>query len=198
MSTTRAEARIQAHMVKISKARCRYKNSHDALLWLGTLDSDWAGYLVLTSSDLKPLQAHLEEDSWGVGQGYTLISWIWQSSAALNVSEWQVNGQHILFSLFGYPRLILNKFSALRTEWFRSRECFKCWEEQLVLLKREMVMVIRTFLKCKEIWQWKARSGDPTPGIRVYALRQGQFYEELAHRMMIACKDHSNGSCIMF
>jgi hypothetical protein len=72
--------------------------------------------------------------------------------------------------------------SALRTEWFRSRERYKRWEEQLVLLKREMTMTIRTFRKRQEVWDWKASTRCPTPGMRVYGLRQSRFYGELAER----------------
>lgn len=58
-------------------------------------------------------------------------------------------------------------------------------------------MTIRSFLKREEIWRWKARSGNPTPGMRVYALKQARFYEELARRMMFACKEHINVGRIM-
>jgi hypothetical protein len=73
---------------------------------------------------------------------------------------------------------------ALRTEWFRSRERYKRWEEHLVLLKREMVMTTRTFRKRQEVWSWKASAHCPRPGMRVYALRQSRFYRELAERAL--------------
>lgn len=95
VATTRSEATIHAHTAKISKAQWRYTSSREALLRLGASESDSELYLELTSSDLKPLQAFLEQDSRGVGQGYTSISWIWRSDIAPNVSEWQVNGRHI-------------------------------------------------------------------------------------------------------
>lgn len=79
---------------------------------------------------------------------------------------------------------------ALRTEWFRSRERYKRWEEQLVLLKREMVMTIRTFRMRERVWEWKGRVRCPTPGMRVYALKQSRFYGELALRALKEfCRD---------
>ncbi|KAH7322219.1 hypothetical protein B0J17DRAFT_743449 [Rhizoctonia solani] len=46
------------------------------------------------------------------------MSWIWRTRAAPNTEDQDVEG--------------------LKTEWFRARERYKRWEEQLVLTKREM------------------------------------------------------------
>lgn len=47
-------------------------------------------------------------------------------------------------------------------------------------------MTIRTFRKREEIRDWKAQSSQATPGMRGYALKQGRFFGELAHRALRA------------
>lgn len=168
MATTRAEAGLRAHSAKISQARWRYDNSRDALIRLGASASDLHMYQAITADDLRSLKSYLEDHSRGIGQGYASISWIWYRSITADVDEWQVN--------------------ALRTEWFRSRERYKRWEEQLFLVKREMTMTIRTFRKREEIWEWKAESDRATPGMRGYALKQSRFFSELALRALRAFK----------
>lgn len=96
IAVTRAKAEIHAHSAKISKARWRYDNSRNALIRLGASEEDSSIYLELKDDDLKPLKSFLDNNSRGVGQGYTAISWIWRNNAVPNVHEWQVNGR-ILF-----------------------------------------------------------------------------------------------------
>lgn len=62
----------------------------------------------------------------------------------------------------------LTLFLAEKTEWSRSRERYKRWEEELVLLKRKMVMTICSFLKYQELWEWKASRLEIMPGMQAY------------------------------
>ncbi|EUC58285.1 hypothetical protein RSOL_246680, partial [Rhizoctonia solani AG-3 Rhs1AP] len=170
VATTRAEAKLRDQNAKVAKVRWRYENSRDALFRLGFSDSDHRCYQLITVDDLRSLKSYLEDISRGVGQGYAKISWIWRSSATTNTDDWQVN--------------------ALRVEWFRSRERYKRWHEQLILLKREMTMTLRTFRTREEIWKWKAHNGNIPPGMRCYALKQSKFYGALAHRALSAFQPH--------
>ncbi|KAG8765304.1 hypothetical protein FRC12_007567 [Ceratobasidium sp. 428] len=90
----------------------------------------------------------------------------------------------------------LTYIAALKTEWFRSRERYKRWEEQLVLLKREMVMTIRLFRMREGMWKLKASSTDSTPGMRGYALQQSAFYREHALRALQAFRDNLNDDIV--
>lgn len=93
VAVTRAKAGIRAHSEKISKARWRYNNSRNALIRLGSSDDDLSFYLELKDEDLTPLKSFLDNNSRGVGQGYTAKSWIWRNNAVPNVHDWQVNGK---------------------------------------------------------------------------------------------------------
>ncbi|KAG8719736.1 hypothetical protein FRC09_010686 [Ceratobasidium sp. 395] len=170
MATTRSEAGLRAHSAKILKARWRYDNSRGALLRLNPNTPGLQTYREITNADLKTLQSFLEGNSRGVGQGYQSIPWIWRSGPNQTNDQWQVQ--------------------ALKTEWFRSRERFRRWEEQLVLLKREMVMTIRSFLIRDGIWKLKAGSVGSSPGMQGYALRQSGFYGEHARRALEAFREH--------
>ncbi|KAG8698163.1 hypothetical protein FRC08_006096 [Ceratobasidium sp. 394] len=167
IAVTRAESTIRAHTTKIHKACWRYNNSRDALLRLGPTEDDLNIYKVLKHEDLKPLKTYFEDYAQNVGHGVSSMSWIWKSTVAPNKGDWEIE--------------------ALKTEWFRSRERFKRWDEQLVLTKRKMVMTIRSFQSHQDIWEWKACNGQATPGMRAFACRRSRFFAELSHRMLAAC-----------
>jgi hypothetical protein len=78
-------------------------------------------------------------------------------------------------------------YLALKTEWFRSRERYKRWKEQLFLGKREMVTAIRDLRRRQSVWGWKASAGKPTGGMAVYALKKSMFFGELAQRALNQC-----------
>lgn len=178
IATTRATASLRTHSVKILQARWRYDNSRAAMIHLGGDTTVLARYQKITDGDLRYLKSYLEDDSRGLGQGYAAIPWIWRNYNGRDIDEWQINGERDLSYMHSF--VLITIFTALRTEWFRSHERYKRWEEQLVLLKREMVMTIRTFQMREAAWDWKGRIHCPTPGMRVYALKQSRFYGELA------------------
>ncbi|KAG9090169.1 hypothetical protein FS749_000777 [Ceratobasidium sp. UAMH 11750] len=177
-AVTHAEAAIQAHTVKIHKTRWRYLNSRDALLQLGATETDLKEYQDLKLEDLKPLKTYYDRYAETVGHGVSSMPWIWKSTVARNVDQWEIQ--------------------ALKTEWFRSRERFKRWDEQLILTKREMVMSIRSFQSHQEIWEWKARNGQATPGMRAYACRRSRFFAALAHQMLDASLEYLMDDVVRF
>ncbi|QRV97910.1 hypothetical protein RhiJN_25929 [Ceratobasidium sp. AG-Ba] len=169
-ATTRAESTIQKHTAKILKARQRYLNSRDALLKLEPTEKDLDQYRDLQTRDLQTLKTYFEEYAQTTGHGKTSMSWIWRSTAAPNKEDWQID--------------------VLKTEWFWSRERFKRWNEQLILLKREMIMSIRLFRQYQGLWEWKARNGQPSPGMRSYALKRSTFFGQLARQMLGASLEY--------
>ncbi|KAG8779988.1 hypothetical protein FRC12_023613 [Ceratobasidium sp. 428] len=170
VAVTRAEAAIRAQTAKILKSRWRYLNSRNALLQLEPTEDDLDHYRNLELTDLTPLKEYYAYYAENIGHGKTTMSWIWRSTVARNVTEWEVE--------------------ALKTEWFRSRERYRRWEEQLVITKREMVMSIRSFQSHQEIWEWKACNGQATPGMRAYACRRSRFFAELSRQMLDACLEY--------
>ncbi|KDN33713.1 hypothetical protein RSAG8_13193, partial [Rhizoctonia solani AG-8 WAC10335] len=169
--TTRAEAGFQTQMKQVRKAAWRYSNSYEALKQLGLSESDKRDYEDLDEeTDLASLKSHYEAYANRTkGEKKPIIPWIWRTRAAPNADEEDAEG--------------------LKTEWFRSRERCKRWEEQLVLTKREMVMTIRSFQRYQELWTWKSQCPDVTEGMRAYARGQSKFYSKLANQMLISCRN---------
>ncbi|CAE6473742.1 unnamed protein product, partial [Rhizoctonia solani] len=142
--TTRANATLKDHDLKIRKAQWRYNNSYKALVQLGASESDDKLFRELKSEHIVPLAQFYKKyaETVGHGRGQHGLPWIWTTSAVPNTED-EVEG--------------------LKTEWFRSRERYKRWKEQLILLKREMVMTIRSFQKYEELWTWKSGCTGITP-----------------------------------
>lgn len=80
--------------------------------------------------------------------------------------------------------------AVLRVEWFRSRERHTRWGEELVHLKRDMVMSYRSFKTYQEIWAFKARSDSNSVGMRAYALGRSDFFRRLADQLLTTCLKH--------
>ncbi|KAG8771069.1 hypothetical protein FRC12_003872 [Ceratobasidium sp. 428] len=170
VAVTRAESRIQAHAEKIEKARWRYLNSRSALIKPVMTEADTIEYQDLVPDDLQSLKSHFEDyATQRVGHSQTKLSWIWRSSAAAVTDDWEVD--------------------ALRTEWFRAKEQYKRFDEQLVLVKREMILSIGSFRKHAELWEWRAANGCTAPGMQVYVIRRSRFFTELARRMLLASEE---------
>ncbi|KAF8599805.1 hypothetical protein BDV93DRAFT_511346 [Ceratobasidium sp. AG-I] len=83
--------------------------------------------------------------------GYQAISWLWRTKAAENGEEWQVEG------LSGLE--LAND------------------EEELKLLKREIVMAARDFQTTQEVWKFKSQSFNRVPGMKEYATQRSNFFD---------------------
>ncbi|KAG9086332.1 hypothetical protein FRC06_003144, partial [Ceratobasidium sp. 370] len=160
-ATTRAESLIKALRDKVESARRRYNRSRDALLRLDLLGSDHRTYRVLEQGDLTMLSEYLDNESSAIGQGSRNISWIWRSEVVSNDESWMI--------------------AALKVEWFRARQRAIQWEEELILLKREIVMTLKTFQYEQQKWEKMSMQPALHPGMREYALRKSRFFGQLAY-----------------
>lgn len=189
IANTRANVALKEQDSKIRNAQWRYNNSHKALVQLGVSETDNKLFKELKADDLVPLAHFFRRyaETVGHGRGQNGLPWIWATSAAPNTDDWEVDGQYPPLTCPIDYEILANTKLVLKTEWFRSRERYKRWQEQLILLKREMVMTIRSFQKYEELWQWKAHSPGITPGMRAYASGRAKFFAQLAHQMLVAC-----------
>lgn len=76
---------------------------------------------------------------------------------------------------------------ALKIEWFRSRERYRRWAEELKLIKRDMVLTFNSFQSLKQIWHFKSTSTRNLPGMAEYAAKKAHFYGELADQIHSSC-----------
>ncbi|QRV98242.1 hypothetical protein RhiJN_26261 [Ceratobasidium sp. AG-Ba] len=159
-ATTRAEKLLKDLREQVDKAKRRYSRSRDALLRLDLLGSDIRTYQELKAEHLKMLSDYLENESGAVGQGSCEIAWIWRTEAASNSEDWMID--------------------ALKVEWFRARQRAKQWEEELILLKREVVMALKSFQHEQREWDERSKQAGLPPGMAEYASRKSKFFEKLA------------------
>ncbi|QRV98270.1 hypothetical protein RhiJN_26289 [Ceratobasidium sp. AG-Ba] len=159
-ATTRAEKLLKDLREQVDKAKRRYSRSRDALLQLDLLGSDIRIYQELKAEHLKMLSDYLENESGAVGQGSREIAWIWRTEAASNSEDWMID--------------------ALKVEWFRARQRAKQWEEELILLKREAVMTLKSFQHEQREWNERSKQAGLPPGMAEYASRKSKFFEKLA------------------
>ncbi|EUC59889.1 hypothetical protein RSOL_331780, partial [Rhizoctonia solani AG-3 Rhs1AP] len=165
--TTRAEGALKEHQEKVNRAKAAYHRSWEALKRLNLDKGDAETYRELHSDDLKSLKHYLEIESAELGDGFREIPWIWRVGSIKNKDEWLIE--------------------ALRVEWFRARQRARQWEEELILLKRDMLMALRSFEVNASRWQWKSQVADLELGMGEYAARQAQFYQKLKEGLFEKC-----------
>ncbi|KAG9092290.1 hypothetical protein FRC06_000161 [Ceratobasidium sp. 370] len=182
IQTTKAEAALQAHTDKIHNEQWLYNNSRNTLIRLGATSEDLKIHRRLKNTDLKYLKDFSEKDSRAPGQGYMAVPLIWMRRSEIFADE--------------------NSWLAqtMKVEWFCARERFKRWEEELKLLKREMVMSYRSFKTYESIWKFKADSSAGTtpivPGSAEYALARSDFFGRLADGVIQICLPHIKDSTV--
>ncbi|KAG8712927.1 hypothetical protein FRC09_019313 [Ceratobasidium sp. 395] len=173
VKVTRAEAALQTHGENIRKEQWRYNNSRSALIRLGADEGDLNVYQKLQDSDLKYLKDFSEGESIKLGQKEVTIPWIWAGRSDIYKDEdtWLAK--------------------TMKVEWFRARARFTRWEEELKLLKREMVMSYRSFKTYQSIWKFKAEmcamDGASAAGKAQYAYARSNFFRQLAEGVLRSC-----------
>lgn len=181
---TKSESKLREHNKKIAAVQWRYNNSRAALLRIGMSEGDDNIYQPITQDDLKYLKVYLEEESGKVGEGFRNIPWLWRTSRSADEEEWQVAGAVYLPCRF----VVLKSIIALKTEWFRSRERYMRWEEELIHLKKEMMMARNSFRSLETIWRFKSESRSNRPGMAEYAAKKAHFYWELGRQLYRTCE----------
>jgi hypothetical protein len=61
------------------------------------------------------------------------------------------------------------------------------WEEELKLLKQEMVMAARDFQTRQQVWDFKSRSPNLAPGMMEYAAQKSDFFAKLGLELTKNC-----------
>ncbi|KAF8596956.1 hypothetical protein BDV93DRAFT_562822 [Ceratobasidium sp. AG-I] len=85
-----------------------------------------------------------------------------------------------------------------KVEWFRSRERYKRWEEEFMLLKQEMVMSCRDLRTRQMIWEFKAASLLNTKGMSQYTSKKAWFFRQLSVDLLDCCRAHIRDPIVCF
>ncbi|QRW25950.1 Transposase family Tnp2 protein [Rhizoctonia solani] len=169
-ASTRMEVAMRDLQSKVQRAHRRYNRSCAALLRLDLASTDQETYKLLESNQLRMLSDYLENVSTSLGQKGHAIPWFWRSQAAMNDEQWQID--------------------ALKVEWFRARQRYIQWEEELKFLKREMVMALNGFQYERREWESKSLQPGLASGMAEYARQKADFYEQLSVDLYNQCDEH--------
>ncbi|KAF8062351.1 hypothetical protein FPV67DRAFT_1563697 [Lyophyllum atratum] len=161
-ANTRARNAIATVQTRIDGCAEDYRAAHSALLALSPLlkKVGWRDQLLsLAAEDIRELAG--EE---GVGQGKTVMSWIWTTRGVAGI---------------GADDEVFR--DALRIEWCKSRARAMRFTEEVELLSEEMERVLRFFKWQQESWRAKAEYCTPRgEGLRGYAERQAAVREAMS------------------
>ncbi|KAF8673579.1 hypothetical protein RHS04_07631 [Rhizoctonia solani] len=169
-ASTRMEVAMQDLQSKVQRAHRRYNRSCAALLRLDLASTDQETYKLLELNQLRMLSDYLENVSNSLGQRGHAIPWFWRTQAAMNDEQWQID--------------------ALKVEWFRARQRYIQWEEELKLLKQEMVMALNGFQYERRQWESKSLQPGLAPGMAEYARQKANFYKQLSVDLYNQCDEH--------
>ena len=94
VANTRANSSLKDHDIQVRKAQWRYNNSYQALVQLGTSESDDKLFRELKSNHLVPLVQFYKNyaETVGHGRGQHGLPWMWTTRAAPNTED-EVEGK---------------------------------------------------------------------------------------------------------
>ncbi len=207
-ANTRMQVAIARQEAKKRLDADRYRNARNALLVLCPLGKWKQRLLPLRESDIRPLAAE-----GTVGEGRRVLTWIWRMRPAAeeelepgddedinddgeneellhgNTATDELEGTHqppFPFKVLFSSHIMLHS-TELRAEWAKSLARAERWEEEVQLLKMEMVRSLN-FFECKSI-SWLATahertdmSSDIRAGVFAYAHKQSHLCKQMAKK----------------
>ncbi|QRV88403.1 hypothetical protein RhiJN_16421 [Ceratobasidium sp. AG-Ba] len=159
---TRSQAAIDRLGDRVDLAVWEYKNSYKALTKLKLTEEDSKILRPVSKPDLDELWKFLDLDR-ATGEGYKKAPWLWilTGSEAGSASESsQVVEKEI--------------DEANRVEWFRGRERYRRWQEEVLWLEREAASIVLDFQSRSEYWERLSHSNHAgvNAGYQSYCVRQ--------------------------
>lgn len=171
-TVTKSQAKLNEHNQKIAAVQWHCNNLQSALICLGVPEEEMTFYQVITPDDLKYLKVYLQDESGALGEGSRTVPCLWRTSRVANEDKWQVEGKFIFILSLSSSQYLSGTVSALKTKWFRLREWYRTWEEELFLLKWEAIMLRNSFRSMEVIWKFKASALHNWPGMCTYATKK--------------------------
>ncbi|KAJ3550384.1 hypothetical protein NMY22_g526 [Coprinellus aureogranulatus] len=185
-ANTKALNLLSTLQQKIKSAKEEYDQARSAILSLapilGKTNAEKV-YLVLKDSDLVPLSAESVTAPSKGQTKHTGASWIWKHPGANNdnLTAYEEESEH---PSSGPLSSLTSHRSARKIEWAKSRARSHRYQEEILIVKEEMMRTLR-FLLWKE-GQWALRAGalagagqvltpEHSEGVRAYAARQGSM-----------------------
>jgi hypothetical protein len=186
-TSTRSESILNRYRLRVENARWQYENSRKRLFKLFPSAQDVQTFKELRDEDMRQLSAVLRQGR-EPGQGRVTLPWYWcvslsqnnNDTDALVPTDTNIATEHeestsptkIVPSLPSHVQL------GLRVEWFRARERYCRWNEEIHWLQREAASVVLTFRSHKLEWLSRAHVSKQHAW-RAYCFRKSEMWQEL-------------------
>ncbi|KAG8713882.1 hypothetical protein FRC09_018212 [Ceratobasidium sp. 395] len=142
-SVTREATQQQRLAERLAAAAWAYNTSRDRLMLLSSSDRDANALRPLTPGDLSSLTEDVKKNR-SLGQGWIKMPWYWRVNYAPSVND---TGDVTLRK----SEMAEECSASIRVEWFRGRERYKRWEEEVFWLEHEAASVASFFTQ--EHWR---------------------------------------------
>ncbi|KAG9098113.1 hypothetical protein FS749_004659 [Ceratobasidium sp. UAMH 11750] len=165
VQSTRVQGMISRLTARVDLAVWEYTNSRTALFALGASEEDEARLKRLTTQDLSGLTSMLQADR-STGEGQRQLPWFW-AVRSMKAGEYdESHGEND---------------EAMKVEWFRGKARYERWEEEVMILRREMASVVLSFNHEAENWIQRQATVEATfaPGYRAFCTQQATMWQSL-------------------
>jgi hypothetical protein len=188
-AVTQADAQAQRLQTKIEQVRWEYPHSRARLRDLGMMPQDIKTFQPFRTNDVRELkQMALKHES--LGSGRLVLPWYWrvslaeegsadslQASSTDVAAEYEQSKSDLSLPCF----LSKSTFSiplGIRVQWFRARERYARWQEEVEWLQREAASTVLDFAHRRDIWLSKADTSE-LPGWAAFCHRQSAVWETM-------------------
>lgn len=179
---TRAQGLVDNQTKTIEQGIASYSFSQKAYNQLGTLQGTLKKLPLLTPSDISNALSLLAADRTQLQEGKRTLPWFFRQPYC---SDWDLDSD--MHTLEGKSTQSAcdsaEAYLVARLEWFRGRERWKRWEEELKLLKVDMIRTLR-YIEHKQC-QWVQQAtvaqqsgGKATKGFEAYCYRQAHINQD--------------------
>ncbi|KAG8755687.1 hypothetical protein FRC11_005876, partial [Ceratobasidium sp. 423] len=143
-----------------------YNTSFEALQSLGVNAETLSPLKSLSTQDLTGLTSILS-GSRPIGEGKRQLPWFWRAKDQDQVVNNADDDEEIN--------------EGIRVEWFRGRERYRRWREEVLWLRREIASTLFDYKHQSDEWSARASSDYATqnPGYHAYCIRQADTYHGL-------------------
>ncbi|KAG8727729.1 hypothetical protein FRC11_012588, partial [Ceratobasidium sp. 423] len=191
VANTRAQTMINRLTARVKGAINDYNRSYEALKRLVPLEK-LSPFRQLLNSHLHGLDSILRPERTGQrpgrdnGEGRRSLPWFWTVRDNDNRSAQQAEEDEFNEGLQS-PSIdnpdspvdigVLSHV-AIRVEWFRGRERYRRWEEEVLWLRQEISSVLFSYHSYSKEWLVRSESSyaDLLDGYKAYCLRQRDLY----------------------
>ncbi|KAG8715482.1 hypothetical protein FRC08_010533 [Ceratobasidium sp. 394] len=155
---TRVRSMVSRLTARVDEAVWEYRSCRAALRVLGATKEELAWLQPLEDSHLSGLTSMLQADR-STGEGRRQLPWFW-NVRSMDIGKGDDSSVENDEGRFGCYRAsaLLTLRAAMRVEWFRGRARYQRWEEEVLILRREMASVLFSFHAEEEKWAQRQRT----------------------------------------